>query len=161
MIELSYAIQTRIRDGIPALVTVENPATVMYALEANQEITPLLPAVFVLAGRGEPVIGNSDQARGQRRTFPLVEEQTYGIHLLVPHELDDFSHTLTDFIAGEFLVRLIKLLHGWLPDLPHIAQKESHRLTYAGREEASYSGSYAEYPLTFTARRSLTDVENP
>lgn len=161
MIELSYAIIKRIRDNIAGFKTVENPANIMYALEQGQEITPFLPGCFVLAGRGEPVINSTANNARLPARFPFVEEQTYGVHILVPHNLDDTDNTLTDLNASKFIVQIIKLLHAWQPDGAGQAQKESFKLVYTGREEAEYSGSYGVYPLTFTAHRSITDAENP
>ena len=154
MIELIHDIATRIREGVPSLKTVDNPSIYMYALENKGPITPLLPACWITAGGGKP-IANAQSGDKLRDFLPFTEEQDYELWLMLPHELDEANHTLTDQNASPLLSRIITLLHGWKPD----SNRYHRKLLYAGRDTPDYTGDYAVYPLTFTARRNVTDAE--
>jgi hypothetical protein len=156
MIELAAEIAARLRENIPALTTVDNPANFVYALEQNQDITPLLPAAWITVGGAVP--NQREQSAGNyddRVRYPFTEEQDYEVWLMLPHNLDDQNHTLTDENASPLLLKIIKLLHGWKPD----HQAYYRKVLYKGRDATHYDGSYAAYPLTFSTLRSITDAE--
>jgi hypothetical protein len=157
LIELAAEIAARLRENITTLMTVDNPANFMYAFERGDDITPLLPAAWVTVGGAVPYqrgdntnIGNYDD----RARFPLTEEQDYEVWLMLPHNLDDQNHTLTDQNASPLLLAIIKLLHGWKPAHAGFFRK----VIYKGRDATHYDGSYAAYPLTFSTLRSITDA---
>jgi hypothetical protein len=156
MIELAAEITARLRENITSLVTVDSPANFMYALEQHQDITPLLPAAWVTVGGAVPQ--RKDQNTGNYdglAVYPFTEEQDYEVWLMLPHNLDDQNHTLTDQNASLLLLGIIKLLHGWKPAHASFYRK----MVYKGRDATHYDGSYAAYPLTFSTLRSITDVE--
>ena len=153
MIELASLIAARLRDAVPAFLTVDNPAIFKDLLDSRQPVTKLLPACFVLAGAGRLSNLQTDKFH---TVFPFVEDQDYELVIIIPHEADDLNHMLTDWNASTLMLAVIKALHGWDP----CDRRFPRKLGYIGRDAPAYEGGWAAYPLTFNAKRSVTNAEN-
>jgi hypothetical protein len=117
--------------NLPDIKTVGSASLLVGA----RDMTPDLPAVFVLAGEGAP-----DQW-GVDKTV-VREAQRWQVSVCVNNP-NTAGELTGEVIAGAYLARIIEILSGWSP--PNSCRK----MAYKGRAEALYQTGYVEIQADF------------
>jgi hypothetical protein len=138
LFEPVQAIIDRILDLETDLQTVNSVSTLYQSVE---EMTRMLPGAFV-----RPV---SSQAMHNPGNFNLLkDEHQYQVIVAVEHSSN--SEDLTETTAGELCGRILDALDNWRPGV------NWEPLLYTGYAETQYMPGYAEFPINFSTRLTLT-----
>lgn len=140
MLELEIDLIHRIREQVPAFTTVGNPSV----LAGLNDIGPLLPACIVVPGHGDLSVQSDGRNDG-----PVIEEQNWDVVVLIGHQYNEQSDGLTEQLASTLMRAVFSAVHGF--KVNRASMRSGY--VYTGRDTPIYNIAWAEFPMTFFAKR--------